>query len=125
MARFLGQQLHTHQRTELTQIDKFNNLHSRSEGQAARSIQGLTRTEANYNSAIDLLHKCFGKSQNIISKHLDEMLKIPGCVNDNPSQLRLVCDRISINISGLESLGVSSSQYGSLLIPVMMSKLPP
>jgi len=56
---------------------------------------------------------------------MDEMLKIPGCVNDNPSQLRLVYDRISINISGLESLGVSSSQYRSLLIPVIMSKLPP
>ena len=114
-----------HTNPQLTQIDKFNHLHSLLEGQAARSIQGLTRTEANYNSAIDLLHKRFGKPQNIISKHMDEMLKIPGCVNDNASQLRHVYDRISINIRGLESLGVSSSQYGSLLIPVIMSKLPP
>ena len=30
----------------------------------------------------------------------------------------------SVNIRGLESLGVSSNQYGSLLIPVIMSKLP-
>ena len=50
---------------------------------------------------------------------MDEMLKIPGCVNDNASQLRLVYDKL-----GLESLGVSSNQYGSLLIPVIMSKLP-
>ena len=114
-----------HTNPQLTQIDKFNHLHSFLEGQAARSIQGLTRTEANYNSAIDLLHKRFGKPQNIISKHMDEMLKIPGCVNDNASQLRLVYDKISINVRGLESLGVSSSQYGSLLIPVIMSKLPP
>lgn len=113
-----------HTNLQLTQIDKFNHLHSLLEGQAARSIEGSTRTEANYNSAIDLLHKRFGKPQNIISKHMDEMLKIPGCVNDNASQLRLVYDRISINIRGLESLGVSSSQYGSLLIPVLMSKLP-
>ena len=56
---------------------------------------------------------------------MDEMLKISGCVNDNASQLRLVYDRISINIRAVESLGVSSSQYGSLLIPVIMSKLPP
>ena len=33
-------------------------------------------------------------------------------------------DKISVNVRGLESLGVSSSQYGSLLIPVIMSKLP-
>ena len=56
---------------------------------------------------------------------MDEMLKIPGCANDNASQLRAVYDRISINIRGLESLGVSSNQYGSLLIPVIMSKMPP
>ena len=56
---------------------------------------------------------------------MDEMLKIPGCVNDNAAQLRFVYDRISINIRGLESLGIGSSQYGSLLLPVIMSKLPP
>lgn len=114
-----------HTNLQLSQIDKFNHLHSLLEGQAARSIQGLPRTEANYNAAIDTLHKRFGKPQNIISKHMDEMLKITGCINDNASQLRAVYDRISINIRGLESLGVSSNQYGSLLIPVIMSKMPP
>ena len=34
-------------------------------GGSARAIQGLTRTEANYNSAIEILHKRFGKPQNI------------------------------------------------------------
>ena len=100
-------------------MDKFNHLHSLFpllEGQAARAIQGLTRTEANYNSAIQILQKRFGKPQNIISKLMDELLKIPGCVNDNAPQLRLVYDKISVNIRGLESLGVDSNQYGSLLI---------
>ena len=54
---------------------------------------------------------------------MDEILKIPGCINDNVPRLRLVYDQISVNIRGLESLGVSSNQYGSLLIPVIMSKL--
>ena len=108
----------------LSSIDEFNHLHSLLEGQAARAIQGLTRIEANYNSAIEILQKRFGKSQNIISKHMDEMLTIPGCVNDNASQLLLVYDKISVNIRGLEPLGVSSNQYGSLLIPVIMSQLP-
>lgn len=114
-----------HNNTQLSQIDNFNHLHSLLESQAARSIQGLPRTEANYNAAIEILHKRFGKPQNIISKHMDEMLKITGCVNDNAPQLRAVYDKISINIHGLESLGVNSNQYGSLLIPVIMSKMPP
>ena len=87
-----------HVNQHLSLIDKFNHLHSLLEGQAARAIQGLTRTEANYNSAIEILQKRFGKPQNIISKHMDEMLKIPGCVNDNASQLRLVYHKISVNV---------------------------
>ena len=46
-----------HSNPQLSQIDKFNHLHSLHENQAARSIQGLPRTEANYHAAIDILHK--------------------------------------------------------------------
>ena len=114
----------SHVNPHLSPIDKFNHLHSLLEGQAARAIQGLTRTDANYQSAIEILQHRFGRPQNIISTHMDELLKIPGCTSDKASQLRFVYDKISVNVRGLESLGVSSSQYGSLLIPVIMSKLP-
>jgi len=87
-----------HINPQLSQIDKFNHLHSLLEGQAARAIQGLTRTDVNYNSAIELLQNRFGKTQNIISMHMDELLKIPVCSGDKASQLRFVHDKISINI---------------------------
>ena len=99
-------------------------MHSLLEGQAARAIQGLTRTDANYQSAIEILQNRFGRPQNIISTHMNELLKIPACTSDKASQLRFVYDKISVNVRGLESLGVGSNQYGSLLIPVIMSKLP-
>ena len=56
---------------------------------------------------------------------MDELLKIPACNGDKPSQLRFVYDKVSIHVRGLEALGVNSSQYESLLIPVIMAKLPP
>ena len=34
-------------------------------------------------------------------------------------------DKININIRGLDSLGIKAEQYGSLLIPIIMTKLPP
>ena len=40
------------------------------------------------------------------------------------NQLRLILDKVSVNVRGLESLGVKSEQYGSFLIPIIMSKLP-
>ena len=55
---------------------------------------------------------------------MDELLKLPTCSGERASQLRFLYNKISINVRGLEALGVNSSQYGSLLIPVVMSKLP-
>ena len=55
---------------------------------------------------------------------MDELLRLLSCSGDRISQLRSIYDKISINICGLESLGIKSDQYGSFLIPVIMSKLP-
>jgi hypothetical protein len=38
--------------------------------------------------------------------------------------LRLIYDKVSVNVAGLEAIGVKAEQYGSLLIPVIMSMLP-
>ena len=54
---------------------------------------------------------------------MEELMKIPAC-GDKPSQMRYVYDKVNVHVRGLESLGVNSEQYGSLLIPVIMAKLP-
>ena len=113
-----------HNNTQLTIIDKFNYLVSLLEGQALRSIKGLAITEDNYQAALDILQERFGNSQQIISVHMDELLKIQPCNGEKSSQLRYIYDKVSVNVRGLEALGVHSEQYGSLLIPIIMSKLP-
>ena len=113
-----------HENPVLYTIDKFNYLNTLLEGVAARSIQGLSLTADNYNSAVEILHKRFGRTQQIITSHMDELLKLPACTNDRTSSLRYIYDQISVHIRGLASLGVSADQYGNLLIPVIMEKLP-
>ena len=54
---------------------------------------------------------------------MGELLKIPSCMREKSSQLRYIYDKISIHVRGLESLGVTAEQYGSMLIPVVTSKL--
>ena len=56
---------------------------------------------------------------------MEELLKISPCVGDKPSSLRYVYDKINVNIRGLSAMGISSTQYGSLLIPIIMTKLTP
>ena len=114
-----------HENTTLSAIERFNYLILLLEGAAYRAVQGLTITEDNYNSAIELLHERFGKPQHIISAHMDELLKTQGCNDsDRHSSLRYVYDKITVHIRGLASLGVDSAQYGSLLIPIVMAKVP-
>ena len=114
-----------HTNTDLTKIDKLNYLVSLLEGTASRAIAGLPITEENYDAAVDIINKRFGKPQQLISAHMDKLLKISTCSTDKPCQLRYLYDKLNVNIRGLEALGVKSTQYGSLLIPIIMAKLPP
>ena len=114
-----------HENTSITIVDKFNYLNSLLEGPAARAIQGLTLNEGNYESAIGLLKDRFGRPQQIISAHMEELIKVSPCVGDKPSSLRYVYDKINVNIRGLSAMGITATQYGSLLIPIIMTKLIP
>ena len=87
-------------------------------------MQGLPLTDANYAHARKLLEDRYGKTQVIISAHVDNLIKLNPCANDKPNKLRYMFDQIRVQIRGLESLGVKTESYGQLLIPIIMSKLP-
>ena len=108
----------------LSPVDKFNYLHALVEGPAARSIQGLQLTEVNYEAAKQILQERFGKTHQVISAHMEDLLRLPMCTGDKTSQLRHIYDKIQVNVRELEALGVESEQYGSFLVPIIMAKLP-
>ena len=108
----------------LTQVDKFNYLQSSLEGTAARALEGLPVRELTYDTAVNIIKERFGSKQKVISAHMDQLIKIKTCENENATQLRLVYDQINIQIRGLEAIGVTADKYGSLLIPVIMARLP-
>ena len=60
----------------------------------------------------------------MIYAHIEDLLKLLACNGDKTSQLCLVYDKIWVNVHRLEPLGVDTDQYGSLLIPIKMAKLP-
>ena len=68
------------------------------EGPAVQAIQGPTLSKANYTATIELIKERFGKIQQIISAHIDELLKLPSFTDDKAVQIRLVYDKISVNI---------------------------
>ena len=96
-----------HNNMQLTIIDKFNYLVSLLEGSALRSIKGLAITDENYQAALDILQERFGNSQQIISAHMDELLKLQPCSSEKSSQLRYMYDKVSVNVRGSRSNGHS------------------
>jgi len=107
----------------ISKIDKFNFLHSLVESAAALTTQGLSLTEANYDSAIELLTKRFGNTKHIIATYMEELLRLPSCTEDRAQPLRRLYDRMMVHIRGIRSLGIETTQYRSALIPILMSKL--
>ena len=95
-----------HQNPELSPTDKFNYLRALLDGPAANAIQGLNLTDPNYTVAIELIKECYSKTQQIISAHMDELIKIPNCMGDKTLHLRAVYDKIEVNVRGLETLGI-------------------
>ena len=71
-----------HDNAMLSKVNKLNYLNSLLEGEAKQSIQGLTLSESNYDSAVEILHERFEKPQQIISAHMDEIVKLPPSTSD-------------------------------------------
>ncbi len=108
---------------ELPKIQKLNYLITSLEGQAFKAIEGLDICEENYEAAKDILKSRFGKTQQIISTHMQALLNL-GNKSSGVSSLREIYDTLNVHIRGLKSLGVTSKEYGSLLIPVIMARMP-
>ena len=114
-----------HKNTNLSDIDKFNYLHSLLENTAANAISGLTLTSGNYNEAIVILKKRFGNKQLAINNHEDVLLNLdPVTSIYDLKGLRSLYDTVKSHIRALKSLGIPSQLYGGLLCSMLMNKLP-
>lgn len=114
-----------HSNPDISRIQKFSYLKSLMEGTAWEAIQGLALTAEGYQEAIDILTKRFGDKQKIIDKHMNLLLNTERITSSgNVSALRKQYDSIEANIRALKALGVNVASYGSLLVSVLVQKLP-
>ena len=113
-----------HENEDISDVNKMAYLFGLLEGPAYSAVKGFTMTSGNYKEVIDVLHERFGSKDVIISSHMDALLKLPLVYNSDTKRLRSVYDLIEQNIRGLKTLGISSKEYGSLLLPILMSRLP-
>ena len=113
-----------HRNANVPAIQKFSYLLSLVDGNARRALEGLELTEGNYEHAIEILKTRFGNKQQIINEHMAALLRLQGHSNEKTPQLRYIFDKITVHVRGLESLGMPAERYGSLLIPIIMDRMP-
>ena len=114
-----------HENDDVAEINKFQYLVGLLKGDAALAVAGLPVRVGNYKKAVTILKNRYGQKQIVIASHMDALMKLPSCTETNDvRKLRELYDIIEANVRGLESLGVESEKYGSLLIPVLQPKLP-
>ena len=95
------------------------------ENPAYSTIAGLSLTEANYETALELLQKRYGQKQTIINSHIDTILKIQPLYNNaDVTQLRKFYDTVEQHCRGLQALGADSSSYGTILVNILLQRLP-
>ena len=106
-------------------MEKFNYLKGYLEGAAAKTIEGISLSNENYAKALDALKARYGNKQVIISSHMQHLLNIKAVTSMNDVKgMRAIYDNLESHVRSLLSLGVDSKHYGTLLIPVVMEKLP-
>ena len=86
-----------------------SSLNSLLESPAARTIQGLSFTEVNYNSAIEILQERFRGPQQIFQPTWTDCSNYQAVMRTQRSiSLRFVYDKISVLVHGMSSLGIAS-----------------
>ena len=109
---------------ELPAVTKFNYLVSLLRGDAKNVLDGIPVTEENYVQAKTLLESKYGRREVIIFAHVQELLAVQIPEATDTKKLSQAYDRLMANVRSLEAQGVTANQFGVVLTPVIVSKLP-
>ena len=114
-----------HTNGDIPKIQKMSYLLSFLTEEAENSVKGLRLNSENYLKALDILKDRFGNPQVLISHHMNKILEIEEVFSiSDVKGLRSLYDTLEIQIRNLESLKMNSAEYGAMLIPILMGKLP-
>lgn len=114
-----------HRNESLEDVDKFSYLRGLLVGPARSAIAGFALTSANYESAVELLNKRYGKKTAIQRAHVNELLNAQPVFNERDApRLRSLYDFLETKYRALQALGVDESTYSAIVVPSILEKLP-
>lgn len=109
----------------LSSVEKMTYLTNLLSGSAEQTISGLSLCNENYEIALKLLHERYGDPQVIVSAHMNKLLTLENVKGSRDiKSMRKLYDQIESQVRSLNALGFKAENYGPMLIPVLLSKLP-
>ena len=112
-----------HSNVTLTPSQKLQYLKSAVHGEAAKVIQTLKVSDSNYPIAWSLLRTRYERKNLIVKGHLRAIFNTSKMFKESVSQLRTISDTIVKSLRGLESIGISTSNWDPWLIYLVTERL--
>lgn len=118
-----------HSNDSLSTILKYHYLRLSLTGKAAALIQNLDFTEGNYHIALQTLQDEFENKKVMVNIHCTTLLDFRQCPTGNKQAERLTSNiledmfhKMNLAIQSLSSLGIDTSTWNPMLIPIITSK---
>ena len=112
-----------HANEKLSNINKFSYLCSLLHGKAAKVVEGIQITSANYPEAISQLKERFEQPDLMIQGHANDLLRMGSC-GEQTRQLGQFYDELQVHHRALKALHVDSKEYSRCVVPALQRKLP-
>ena len=113
-----------HRNPGFEDVQKFVVLKSHLAGAALQAIQGIPVSGSGYAEAVEALKERFDRSDFCREALMKELLNMPAVRSNDLKALRSLTDHIAAHTRALNSLGVTSESFSSLLLPIIKEKLP-
>ncbi|GFR15047.1 transposon Ty3-G Gag-Pol polyprotein [Trichonephila clavata] len=109
----------------LNKVDKFNYLKAHLGGSALNTVEGFPISAKAYDEAVELLKNRFANPEILIQAHMNKILSLQPLKNSNDLRsFRKFVDNCNVQLRSLNSLGVSSANYGKILCPMLLKLIP-
>ena len=112
-----------HDNPEIPAVQKFVYLKSLLTDEAAGYVANIKTEEANYEVAVERLKSRYGKDEVQRNRLMSKLADMKSLDQSNKA-MRDAVDELCATVRALEVQGVTTEQYGALLMPLIESKLP-
>ena len=114
-----------HANDSLSNVDKFSYLRGLLLEPARSAIAGFALTSANYEAAVELLKKRFGKKTAIQRTLVNELLNTRPVFNESDTaRLRGLYDFVETKYRALQALNVDERTYSEIVVPMLLERIP-